>query len=104
METPTDHPEYDNESLRSETDGKLSSDCAFIALLVIIQNLYTLGMNSVHNWCYCTEMLKKDEEIRKDPLAMNIVFHFSSLAQTLEQNLLKPKVLAKNIWSILNVK
>lgn len=87
MDTQTDMPkpqehESDTESLRSE-----AVDGSFLTLLTIIQNPYTLGMNSVHSWGLCTDKLKKDDDIRKDPFAMNIVFNLTSLFHSLEQNL-----------------
>lgn len=82
---PVEHPESDNESLRSEADGKGGNDGGFITLLVIIQNLYTLGMSSVHSRRHCIDELKKDDEVRKDPFSMNIVFNLTVIAQTLEQ-------------------
>lgn len=82
MPKPQEHTESD-ESLRSE----VVIEGSFLTLITIIQNLYTLGMNSVHSWGLCMDKLKKDDEIRKDPFAMNIVFNLTSLFHSLEQNL-----------------
>lgn len=82
---PVEHHKSDNESLRSEADGKEGNDGGFITLLVIIQNLYTLGISSVHSWHHCIDELKKDGEVRKDLFSMNIVFNLTAIAQTLEQ-------------------
>lgn len=56
---PVEHPESDNELLRSEVNGKGGNDGGFITLLVIIQNLHTLGMSAVHSCRHCTDDLKK---------------------------------------------
>lgn len=81
-----DRPKSDNESLKSEVDGR-TIDGGFISIFVILQTLCTLGMSSVNAWCTCVANFKKYEEIRKDPFAMNLVFTLSSFAQILEQHI-----------------
>lgn len=67
------HPKSKNASLKS----LYRADGLSLTLNVIIQNYYALGMTTICTWCDCKEQLKK-EDVRKDPIAMNIAFGFAS--------------------------
>jgi len=58
-----------------------------IGLLQIVQNLITLGLNSLELWTTVIPKLKKREEFSKNPELINLHFLLSQISQHLYSNL-----------------